>query len=327
MMKWKKSMAIMMAGCMTMGLLGGCGSKNGSGDSSAQNSDAFSIGYVNLADTDVFCMSRENALKAVVDDSRYSISFTDGNNDNQKQLDQANSFLAKNVDLLMLVPADSEAITPAIDAANQKGTPVICFGIRANSGEYTFVGSDDTEAGKLQGEYMAENLPENAKILYCAGSEGYQQTTQRRDGFKEALESAGRTDVEILDEQSGEYDKSKAMEVCDSWIQSFSDGSGGVEFDAIVCANDQMALGCAESLKGAGILKGNNEVLISGVDGTDDGIAAVKEGNMAQTVLQDAQGQAEAAYEAIQTIDNGEEPEEEYIVPFQSITKENVDEM
>ncbi|MDO4175038.1 MAG: sugar ABC transporter substrate-binding protein, partial [Eubacteriales bacterium] len=293
---------------------------SGSGNASGK----YNVGYVNLANTDVFCMSRINALREVTEGTDFNVSFVDGNNDNQKQIDYAKSFISRDVDALILVPADSEAITPAVEEANANEIPVICFGIKSNGGDYIYVGSNDYEAGYLQGEFMADELPENAKILYCAGSEGYQQTTDRRTGFKEALTDKGRDDIEILSEQDGEYAKEKAMEVCDAWIQAYSTGNGEVEFDAIVAANDQMALGCIESLKNANVLTTEGEILISGVDGTDDAIQAVSDGYMAQTVLQDAQGQAEAAYDVLQKLVAGEEVESEVIVPFQSITQSNV---
>lgn len=223
-----------------------------------------------------------------------------------------------------MVPTDSDAIAPAITAANDNNTPVICLGIKANSGEFTYIGSENYDAGVLQGEYMAEKLPDGAKVLYCAGTAGLQHSAERRQGFQDALAKAGRDDVEILADQDGDYVKDEAMRICDAWIQTYSDGAGGVGFDAIVCANDQMALGCVESLKGAGILTEAGEILITGVDGSDDGLQAVADGYMAQTVLQDAPGQAAAAHEVLEQLSKGETPEAEIIVPFQSITAENV---
>ena len=324
---WKRIGTMAIAGALVMGLLAGCGGSSSSSSSGGEASgETFEIGYVNLADTDVFCMARETALSAVLEGTNFNVSFSDGNNDNQKQIDQTNAFLAKGVDALILVPADSEAITPAIDAANGNGTPVICLGIKANGGDFIYIGSENYEAGYLQGEYMAEVLPENANVLYCAGTAGLQHSAERREGFLAALEEAGRGDVTILADQDGDYVKDEAMRICDAWVQTYADGAGGVEFDAIVCANDQMALGCVESLRGAGLLTEAGEILISGVDGSDDGLQAVADGFMAQTVLQDANGQAEAAYEVLQQIQSGEDTEAEVIVPFQSVTADNVEE-
>ncbi|MGN0994899.1 MAG: sugar ABC transporter substrate-binding protein, partial [Butyricicoccus sp.] len=187
--------AIALSAALALTTLTACGGSStaSSGAASGGSSDGgYEIGYVNLADTDVFCMARETALNAEIEGTNFKVSYTDGNNDNQKQIDQTNAFLAKGVDALILVPADSEAIVPAINAASSNGTPVICLGIAAAGGEFTYVGSQNYDAGYMQGEFMAENLPENANVLYCAGTAGLQHSAERREGFLAALEEKGR---------------------------------------------------------------------------------------------------------------------------------------
>lgn len=314
-----------MTGVLSAGMLAGCsGTKGTTADSTASGGKKFEVGYVNLANTDTFCMSRITALTAELTGTDFNVSFTDGNNDNQKQIDQTNAFLAKGVDALIIVPADSDAIGPAISAANSKGTPVICLGIKANSGDFIYIGSANYDAGHMQGEYMASALPDNANVLYLAGTAGLEHSAERRQGFKAALSEAGRDDITILADQDGDYVKDEAMRICDAWIQTYSDGTGSVTFDAIIAANDQMALGAMESLKGAGLLTNGGEVLISGVDGTDEAVSAVAEGYMAQTILQDAPGQAATAHEILEKIAKGETFQNEIFVPFQSIIADNV---
>ncbi len=314
--------AFLFAAAFAASTLAGCAGGGNSTNGGSGASGSHEIGYVNLADTDVFCMAREAALSAAIAGSDYTVSFSDGNNDNQKQIDQVNAFISRGVDALVIVPADSEAIVPAINAAESAKIPVVCLGIAASSGSFTYIGSQNFDAGYMQGEYMAGQLPEGANILYCAGTAGLQHSAERRAGFLAALEEKGRSDITVLADQDGDYVKDEAMRICDAWIQTYSDGAGGVNFNAIVCANDQMALGCMESLKGAGIPDGT--VLISGVDGTDEAIAAVAAGAMAQTILQDAPGQGAACFAAIQKLVAGEAVDAEIIVPFQSITADNV---
>ena len=317
---------MILAAVMTMAALAGCGGGSSSSSGSADSGAAAKIGFVNEANTDVFDNTRMTALQTLADEvGGYNIEYSDANLDIQKQIDQANTFLSKNVDILMLVPCDSDGIIPAIQNANNKGTPTICFGIKANGGDFIFVGSNSYDAGHMQGELMAEMLPENAKVCYLAGTAGLEHSILRRQGFQEALAEAGRDDVEIIEDQDAQYTKANAMEKVDAWVQKYADGKGGVTFDAVVAANDQMALGAVESLKGANILKGNNEILISGMDGTPDGVAAVANGYMVQTVLQDAAGQAKAGLEAVDKIMAGEQiPGNEIMVPFVNITQDNV---
>ena len=91
---WKRIGAMAMVTAFSALALTGCGGGSSSGGDSA-SSDGWNIGYVNLADTDVFCMARESALTTELDGTGYSVSFSDGNNDNQKHTDQTDAFLAK----------------------------------------------------------------------------------------------------------------------------------------------------------------------------------------------------------------------------------------
>jgi inositol transport system substrate-binding protein len=276
--------------------------------------DKFVVGYANMADTDVFVMARKNAfVKAAKSDADIEVNFSDANNDASKQLDQIDNFIAQKVNAIVVVPVDYQGIVPGVEKANAAGIPVIALGIQSAGGKYTFVGSKNIDAGRLQGEFMKANLPKDAKILYLEGTPGLSHTQERKKGFEEAL---GRSDVTTLASLSANYDRAEGMKVTEDWIQSFP------KFDGIIAANDQMALGALEALKGANRLKG---VFISGVDGVPDALTAIKAGEMSQTIFQDAAGQAKAAFEVVEGIKKGEQPPTEKLVPFASITTENVD--
>lgn len=320
-MNFKRLFAMTLAGATLCAALTGCvttetaGSSSASGDSSGSADGSYTIGYCNGADSDVFMVARKDAFIEAIDGTGIDAQFADANQDSAKQLSDADTFIARKVDCLMLVPNDSKAIVPAVEVANSAGIPVICLGIKADSGDSIFVGSENYDAGHMQGEYMAANLPEGAKVLYLAGTSGMDHSTARRQGFLDALEEAGRSDIEILADLDGNYEMAKAMQITEDWIQKFP------EFDAIVAANDQMALGAIGALKGANRLEG---VAVSGVDGLEEAYQAIANGEMVQTILQDAPGQASMAYEVVQKLQNGEETESEYLVPFVSVTADNL---
>jgi inositol transport system substrate-binding protein len=276
----------------------------------------FTVGYANLADTDVFVMARKNAVLTAAEGTNIDFQFGDANNDIQRQLDQIDVFISKKVDALVIVPVDSTGVVPGIRKANAAKIPVICLGIAASDGDFTFVGSQNIDAGKMQGELFAELLPQNAKVLYLAGTAGLDHSRDRRIGFNDALKDAGRTDVQILADMDGDYVRANGMRITEDWIQSFP------QFDGICAANDQMALGALEALKSANRLQG---VLLTGIDGVPEAVQAVKAGTMTQTVLQNAPGQGAACLEALKKIAAGETVGKEVFVPFESITKDNVD--
>ena len=273
----------------------------------------FVVGYANLADTDVFTMSRKTAfIDAVKADANVSVSFADANGDISKQLDQIDNFIAQKVNALVIVPVDYQGIVPGVEKANKAGIPVIALGIESAGGKYTFVGSKNLDAGRMQGEFMKDKLPKGAQILYLQGQPGLSHSKERLDGFTKAM--ASRTDVKVLANLPANYDRAEGMKITEDWVQRFP------KFDAIIAANDQMALGALQALKTAG----RKGVLISGIDGTADALNAIKSGDMAQSIFQNAKGQALSAFEVVQMIEKGQPLPKEKLVPFESIVKENV---
>jgi inositol transport system substrate-binding protein len=282
------------------------------------------VGYVDKVGSDEFCYKRYQALVNAISNEEkpaheIDLSYSDANDDMQASLDLTDNYLSQGVDILILVAVDGEAIVPAIEKANQQGIPVLCYGIKAGGGEYTFVGSDNFDAGYMQGELFAQMLPENAKILYLAGRAGLQHSVDRREGLYAAFKDAGREDIETLADMDGDYKKEMAMQIMEDWIQAYP------EFDAVIAANDLMALGAIEAMKIAGIDLGEEGVLVSGIDGLPDSCAAIKEGVMIQSILQDADGQALECLKGIHIMADGDDPGPELLAPFLSITKENVD--
>jgi len=270
----------------------------------------FVVGYANLADTDVFTMSRKNAfIAAAKADPSVKISFADANGDISKQID---NFIAQKVGAIIVVPVDYQGIVPGVEKANKAGIPVIALGIESAGGKYTFVGSKNLDAGRMQGEYMAKVLPKNAKIVYLQGQPGLYHSKERLEGFTKAL--ASRSDVKILANLPANYDRAEGMKVTEDWVQRFP------QFDALIAANDQMALGALQALKAAN----RKGVMISGIDGTTDALVAIKSGEMSQSIFQNAKGQAEGAYKVVKMTMEGKPLPKEMLIPFESIVKDNV---
>lgn len=275
----------------------------------------FVIGYTNMLDSDVFPNAVKTAFsQAAKADSKLDVRFTDANGDISKQLDQIDTFIAQKVNAIVVVPVDYQGIVPGVKKANSAGIPVIALNVQSAGGKFTFVGSRNVDAGRLQGELMAQKLPKNAQILYLQGTPGLYHSKERFEGFKQACLDK-RPDVKLLSSLPGNYDRSQGMQITEDWIQRFP------RFDAVVAANDQMALGALQALKTAGRLKG---VMISGIDGTRDALREIQAGEMSQTIFQDAQGQASAAYQVVESLHGGKQVPPDVLVPFVSITRDNV---
>ena len=244
---------------------------------------------------------------------------TDAGGDTNVQNGQIDDFIVQNANAVSAISNDLDGSVPALKAAEDAGIPYISFLTTVSGGDdydgYIYVGSPNVDAGTAQGEYLVDVLPENAKILYFTGEPNDQQYLDRNQGLTDAL--AARDDIEILDEYNVKNSKDLGMSTAEDCLMSYDD------FDAIVCQNDDAALGVVQALKSADRLE---DILVLGVDGSDDALASIEKGELSMTALQDAKGQAEAGAKIFAELRDGTDPKdiEDVYIPFQIVTADNV---
>ncbi|MEA1029750.1 sugar ABC transporter substrate-binding protein [Pseudomonas sp. N-137] len=248
-----------------------------------------------------------------------TLQFEDARSDVVKQLSQVESFISQKVDAIIVNPVDTAATQRITKAAVAAGIPLVYVNRRPDdlklpAGVVT-VASDDLEAGRMQMQYLADKMSGKGNIVILLGDLANNSTTNRTKGVKEVL--AKYPDIKIEQEQTGIWSRDKGMTLVNDWLTQ------GREFNAVVSNNDEMAIGAAMALKGAGKEKGS--VLIAGVDGTPDGLNAVKKGEMAVSVFQDAKGQADGSIDTAVKMVKKQPVEQAVWVPYRLITPENVD--
>jgi len=256
----------------------------------------------------------QDTFKSLADaNPQMEVLYADPNRDQTTQIEMFENFMVQGIEILVVGPASMENMVDSIKKANERGIPVICLSLTSAEGKFTQVGVDDYEIGKMQGEYFAEVLPQDAKVLYLRGFP-HIITTNRRNGFYDGL--ASRTDVEVLSDQECNYDTASAMRVTEDWIQAYP------EFDAIAACNDLAIMGALEALKGAHRQEG---IILSGIDANEANLIAIKNGEIAQSVAQDWVGQGTAAYNLVVDAMAGKTLPDAVMVPVINVTAENVD--
>ena len=247
------------------------------------------------------------------------LQFEDARSDVVKQLSQVESFISQKVDAIVVNPVDTAATKKITEAAVKAGIPLVYVNRRPDDlklpkGVVT-VASNDLEAGEMQMQYLADKMGGKGDIVILLGDLANNSTTNRTKGVKEVL--AKYPNIKIEQEQTGVWLRDKGMTLVNDWLTQ------GRKFDAVVANNDEMAIGAAMALNQAGVGKGT--VLIAGVDGTPDGLNAIKKGNMAVSVFQDAKGQADGSIDTAVKMAKNEAVEQNVWVPYRLITPENVD--
>ncbi|VVO83275.1 sugar ABC transporter substrate-binding protein [Pseudomonas silesiensis] len=247
------------------------------------------------------------------------LQFEDARSDVVRQLSQVESFISQKVDAIVVNPVDTAATRKITEAAVKAGIPLVYVNRRPDDlnlpkGVVT-VASNDLEAGQMQMQYLADKMGGKGDIVILLGDLANNSTTNRTKGVKEVL--AKYPNIKIEQEQTGIWLRDKGMTLVNDWLTQ------GRKFDAVVSNNDEMAIGAAMALQQAGVEKGS--ILIAGVDGTPDGLNAVKKGSMVMSVFQDAKGQADGSIETAVKMAKNEPVEPAVWVPYRLITLQNVD--
>lgn len=220
-----------------------------------------------------FFVELRDGINSEADEYGYDVTVLDAQDDTATQLDQIDDLIAQKVDIIIVNPVDSDAITSAVEAANDAGIPVITVDRSANGGVVaTHIASDNVAGGKMAGEYLLELVGQNAKVVELQGVPGASATVDRGEGFHSAVDGK----LNVVSSVTANFNRSEGLSVMEDLLEA-NPGLVGV-----FAHNDEMALGAIQALKAAG----RTNVVVVGFDATDDAKNAVKEGTMAATVAQ-----------------------------------------
>ena len=306
---------MVLSGCQTAAAPSAAtGTSDKSNAEQADTGEKVKIGFANLADTDLFCKRTMDYFVNFCAESHpeWEVICADANLDVNTQISQVENFVVSECDAIVIMPVDYEGAVPAVEAANAANIPVICLVIDAAGGEKVYVGSDNYECGKIQAEVANEQLPENAKIVYLAGTPGLHHATLRMNGFTENLK---RDDVEILSNMPADFETEKGMSVMEDWLQTYD------QIDGLISANDTQAHGAIQAMKAVDRL--DNTFIIS-VDGSYDAFTEIANGEMYGTMFYNGELQAKNAIGVIEKFLAGETEIEDVISKFELVTKDNV---
>ncbi|MFD1009024.1 ribose ABC transporter substrate-binding protein RbsB [Oceanisphaera ostreae] len=255
-----------------------------------------------------FVTMKEGAEKKAAE-LGYNLIVLDSQNDPAKELSNVEDLSVRGAKVLLINPTDSDAVTNAIRLANRAKLPVITLDRAASRGDVvSHIASDNVAGGLMAGDFIAQQVGENAKVIQLEGIAGTSAARERGEGFKQSIAKHG---FELLASQPADFDRTKGLNVMENLLA----GNAGVQ--AVFAQNDEMALGALRALQAAN----KKDVLIVGFDGTQDGIKAVQGGRLSATIAQQPDAIGAIAVETADKILKGETVEQHIPVPLQVISK------
>ncbi|TNH04909.1 ribose ABC transporter substrate-binding protein RbsB [Testudinibacter sp. TR-2022] len=255
-----------------------------------------------------FFVSLKDGAQKEADKLGYNLVVLDSQNDPAKELANVEDLLVRGAKVLLINPTDSEAVANAVMRANKQGVPVITLDRGAAKGEVvSHIASDNVAGGKLAGDFIAEKLGKEAKVIQLEGIAGTSAARERGEGFAQAVEANG---FALLASQPADFDRTKGLNVMENLLASQS------EVQAVFAQNDEMALGALRALQAA-----KKEVLVVGFDGTDDAVRAVEAGKLGATIAQQPEKIGELGVATADRVLKGEPVEVMIPVPLKVVSK------
>lgn len=161
--------------------------------------------------------------------------------DTQQQIKDIEELIEKGVDILIVSPNESTAITPVIQEAYNSGIPVILVDRKIDTEDYTaYMGADNYQIGKEAGLYTAGILNNKGNVVEIRGWDGSTSDAERHAGFIDGLKYY--PDIKIIAEGRGNFLRDDARREMTEILNQYR------EIDLVFAMNDQMALGVHEAL-------------------------------------------------------------------------------
>lgn len=282
--------------------------------------DLVTVGFAQVGhESDWRTANTQNFQDVFSAENGYELSFVDCDNQHDAQIEAVRSFIAQELDYIILAPIQSAGWDVVLQEAQDAGIPVIIADreIEADASMYdAWVGTNTTNEGITAGNWLAEYLGDaEANILVIEGSVGASAAIGRTNGFNSVAETM--ENWTILDSQSGDFTQEGGQEVMESFIKSYEG-----QFNVVVCQNDNEAYGAMDAMDAAGITYGvDGDVIIISYDATHDGLQYTLDGKFHCNVECNPI-QAEVVSGVIQKMVAGEEydavtlvPDEAFVAP------------
>ena len=200
----------------------------------------------------------------------------DALNSATKQTTDIEAAIAQKVDGVVISPLTTQSLVPAIKEVAKASIPLVTIDRETAAGTtLAHVGADNVQGGLAEGNFVGQALHGKGDVVLLEGTPGSSPQIDRTKGIKEAL--AKYPGIHIVFDQTAQFDRATAITVVEAATSAVK------HFDAVVCENDDMALGAITALQGKGML---GKVIVTGYDALPAALAAVKAGTLAATVEQ-----------------------------------------
>jgi D-xylose transport system substrate-binding protein len=225
------------------------------------------------------------------------------NGDEAKQVSQIQNMISQDIDALVIIAINSDALTTVVDQAKAEGIPVLAYDRLINGTDIdAYVSFDNVRVGEMQAEYLVEKVP-TGKYFLMGGSPTDNNAKMFREGQMNIIQPlVDKGDIEVVGDQWAKgWDANEALKIMENALTANKN-----DIDVVVASNDSTAGGAIQALEAQGLA---GKVAISGQDADLAGVQRIAEGLQTMTVYKPIKAIAEKSAEVAVQLAKGEKPE------------------
>ncbi len=213
----------------------------------------------------------EGALERARRDS-VSVEVVSAEDSPVRELQEIRRFIEEGVDVLIVNPTNSHAVSRGVILANEAGIPVITLDREAVRGDVaSHIGSNNLLGGNLAAGYLKESLDRGSKIVELQGNTETTASLNRSRGFEQGALGA----LNIILRENADFKRENSYEIMKRVLRE------EIDVDGVFAHNDESALGALRAVEESG-----RDVVVVGFDGTDEAEEAILQGRLDATVKQ-----------------------------------------
>lgn len=246
----------------------------------------------------------------------YETKIFDSQNNTALEADHFENAIASGYKAILFNPTDADGSVSNVMKAKESGVAVFCMDreVSSNDAATSQILSDSYSGCVSIGKHFVREMNKKGKYVEILGLVGDNNTWSRSKGFHSVVDQY--PELQMVAQQSADFDRNKAMEVLESVLQAQPD------IDAVFCGNDAMAMGAYQALKAAGIA---DKVKVFGFDGATDVLHSIEEEKILATGMQFPIVMAKSAANfADEYIKGKRDFPQKMPVAVELVTKENV---
>ena len=250
----------------------------------AANASALTVAFSQIGQESDWRTANTDNVKAAIEEAGWELVYSDGQQKQENQIAALRSFITQGVDYILFTGVVNTGWEEVLTEVNDADIPLLLLDRIpdcADQIEYKVAfGGDFVEEGyrmvKWAGEYLKSiGRDEEVNVVIMEGTTGASAQVDRTTGNLKALEEY--PNMKLVGQQSGNFTRAEGQAVMESWLKSID------KIDVLFAQNDDMALGAIDAIKAAGLVPGQ-DIIIVGCDSVKAAFEAIVAGDMNATI-------------------------------------------